>query len=136
MTHERDIERILDHWLADGPDMAPDRVLDAVADRIERQSQQPAWRLHWRDSHVNTLVKPLLGVAAVVVVAVIGVNLVGGSGLPGNQQPDRQPEPERLGQRVVCADDQTGCAGPLAAGEHTSAIFQPALTFTTPRTAG
>ena len=45
MTHERDIERILDHWFADGPDEAPDRVLDVVVDRIERQSQRPAWRL-------------------------------------------------------------------------------------------
>ena len=46
MTSERDIERILDLWFADGPTQAPDRVLDVVADRIGRQPQRPAWRLH------------------------------------------------------------------------------------------
>ena len=48
MNQRRDIERLLDHWFADGPTQAPDRVLDVVADRIERQPQRPAWRLHWR----------------------------------------------------------------------------------------
>ena len=28
MTQQRDIERLLDHWFADGPDQAPDRVVD------------------------------------------------------------------------------------------------------------
>ena len=45
MTQQRDIERLLDHWFADGSSVAPDRVIDVVADRIERQPQRPAWRL-------------------------------------------------------------------------------------------
>ena len=48
MTQPRDIERLLDHWFADGSSVAPDRVVDVVADRIERQPQRPAWRLDWR----------------------------------------------------------------------------------------
>ena len=46
MTHERDTERLLDLWFADGPTQAPDRVIDVVADRIGRQPQRPGWRLH------------------------------------------------------------------------------------------
>ena len=72
MTSERDIERVLDHWFTERPTQVADRVLDEVADRIARQPQQPAWRVPWRDSHVNTYLKPLLAVAAIIVVAVAG----------------------------------------------------------------
>ena len=41
MTHDRDIDRLLDHWFADGPTQAPDRVVDVVADRIGRQPSGP-----------------------------------------------------------------------------------------------
>jgi len=132
MTHERDIERILDHWFADGPNEAPDRVLETVADRIERQSQQPAWRLQWRDSHVSNYLKPLLAVAAIVVVAVIGLSVFANSGLPTVGGPAASPSPSPSAGTIVCQDAQTPCAGPLAAGEHASTNFQPALTFKTP----
>ena len=42
---ERDIERLLDRWFADGPTEVADRVIDEVADRIDRQPQRPAWRV-------------------------------------------------------------------------------------------
>ena len=73
MTSERDIERLLDRWFTDRPTVVADRVLDEVADRIGRQPQQRAWRVLRRDSHVNSYLKPLLAVAAVVVIAVAGV---------------------------------------------------------------
>ena len=57
MTQQRDIERLLDQWFSDGPGQAPDRVVDIVTDRIERQSQRPAWRLQWRPLPMNTYVK-------------------------------------------------------------------------------
>jgi hypothetical protein len=72
MTHERDIERLLDHWLADGPTQSPDRVLELVADRIERQAQRPVWRLDWRHPNVNTYVKLAIAAAALMLVAVVG----------------------------------------------------------------
>ena len=138
MTHERDIEHILGHWLADGPDMAPDRVLDAVADRIERQSQQPAWRLRLKETPVNGILKPLLAVAAVIVVAVIAYNVLpfGSRGVGG--QPSASPSPSASqisspsAAAIVCDSGSTGCAGPLAAGVHTTDIFKPVLAFTVP----
>jgi DNA-binding beta-propeller fold protein YncE len=72
MTHDRDIERLLGHWLGDGPTQAPDRVLDIVADRIERQAQRPAWRLDWRHLNMNAYAKLAIAAAAVLLVAVIG----------------------------------------------------------------
>ena len=53
MNQHRDTERLLDHWMRDGPTVAPDRVLDIVVDRIERQAQRPAWRLDWRRYAMN-----------------------------------------------------------------------------------
>ena len=44
MTHERDIDRLLDRWFADGPIEVADRVVLDAADRIDRQPQRPAWR--------------------------------------------------------------------------------------------
>ena len=88
MTQQRDIERLLDQWFSDGPDQAPDRVVDIVTDRIERQSQRPAWRLQRRPFPVNAYVKLAVAAAAVMIVAVVGYNLlpgrsteVGGRGL-------------------------------------------------------
>ena len=78
MTQQRDIERLLDHWFSDGPVQAPDRVVDIVGDRIERQSQRPAWRLHWRPTTVNAYAKIAVAAAAVLIVAVVGYNLLPG----------------------------------------------------------
>ena len=90
MTQQRDIERLLDHWFGDGPGRAPDRVVDIVADRIERQSQRPAWRLHRRETTtVSIIPKPYAAVAAVLIVGVVGLAAVvglaprGGVGVSG-----------------------------------------------------
>ena len=40
MTRERDIERVLEAWLEPGPSEMPDRVFEAVLDRIEREPQR------------------------------------------------------------------------------------------------
>jgi len=94
MTHEREIERVLDLWLADGPTEAPDRVFDVVIDRIERQSQRPAWRLPRRVVPVSAYLKPVAAIAAVVILAVVGFNLLpldrGGVGGP---PPTASPSP-------------------------------------------
>lgn len=142
MTRERDVERILDRWFDDGPTQAPDRVLDAVADRIERQPQRPAWRLP-KESHVNGYLKPLLAVAAVLVIAVVGYNLLPGNSVGGPQStpspsatatvaPSPTGSPTGSLKPVACADPAFGCAGALTAGAHVSAAFQPQLTYEIP----
>ena len=79
MTQPRDIERLLDMWLSDGSSVAPDRVLDVVADRIERQPQRTAWRLDWRHPSMNPFMKAGAAIAAVIVIALVGYNLLPGS---------------------------------------------------------
>lgn len=68
MTTDRELQRLLDRWLEDGPIEVADRVIDGVADRIERVPQRPAWRLHpWR----ITLMKLQHGLAAAAAVAMV-----------------------------------------------------------------
>ena len=92
MTQQRDIDRLLDQWFSDGPTRAADRVIDVVADRIERQPQRPAWRFHLREIHVNTIIRAGAAMAAVVIVAAIGFNLLSGSS-PGVGGPATSPSP-------------------------------------------
>jgi TRAP-type C4-dicarboxylate transport system substrate-binding protein len=98
MTQQRDIERLLDHWFGDGPTEAPDRVIDRIADRIERQSQRHAWRLQRRPYPMNAYAKIAVAVAAVLIVALVGYNLlpannkgIGGPNPPPTARPSATP---------------------------------------------
>ena len=78
MTDDRELSLILDRWLADGPTEMPDRVVDVIATGISRQRQRPAWRLDWRQFTMNPLAKVGAAIAAVVLVALVGYNLLPG----------------------------------------------------------
>jgi hypothetical protein len=152
MTPQRDIERVLERWLDDGINAMPDRVYLSILDRVERQPQQRAWRLSWRDSHVNTYIKPLVAVAAVVVIAVAGIAIlgrpsgsdVGGAASPAVSSapsPSASPSPPPATQSASPSasaaypawftGDRTG-AGILPSGSRATTSFVPAFTFTVP----
>ena len=78
MTQQRDIKGLLDLWLAEGSTVAPDRVIDVVTDRIERQGQRGAWRVTARELHMPTWFR-LFAVAAALSLAVGGAIYLGGS---------------------------------------------------------
>jgi hypothetical protein len=139
MTQQRDIERLLDLWFSDGPTESPDRVIDIVADRIERQPQRPAWRFHLREIHVNNILRAGIAVAAVVVVAFIAINLLPGSssrtgGAAASPSstvtapPSAAPSPSA--SAAACADAQS--CPPFPAGRVTSTVFVPKLSYTAP----
>lgn len=143
MTRERDIERVLDTWFADGPVEAPDRVVDGVAGRIARQGQRPAWRSSERELHVTTPIKVLLAAAAVIALAIGSLAFVyrpagqvGGPPAAASPTPAPTPVPSPTvapsPTSFACSDGTDRCAGPLAAGEHSTVSFEPAFSFTTP----
>jgi hypothetical protein len=152
MTHERDMERLLDTWFSDGPSEAPDRILDVVADRIGRQSQRPAWRLHWRDIHVNGSLKPLAAIAAIMLVAVGGFVFVerpfDKNKVGATPAPTVAPAPTTPAASSAPASAQPSagattwwnpgggscspCLGDLPAGTHATTAFRPKLTYTIP----
>jgi hypothetical protein len=122
MTHERDIERLLDHWFANGPTEAPDRALDVIADRIDRQPQRRAWRLLWRTHNVNMNVRAVAGLAAVVILTVGVIYAIGPSSGSG------------VGSPVATASPSL-TASPTAAPSResiSSVAFRPALRLDAP----
>jgi hypothetical protein len=83
MSAPKDLDRLLRSFLTDGPLELPDPSYDQVRDRTET-TRQRAVIGSWRTPDVNRLLKIGLAAAAVVVIAVIGYQLSGGSvGGPG-----------------------------------------------------
>jgi hypothetical protein len=147
MTSERDIERVLDHWFTERPTQVADRVLDQVADRIARQPQQRAWRVLRRDSHVNTNLKALLAIAAVIVVAVAGFAVLqppSGSNVGGAVSPPPAASPTSPASPSSAASTSTvfpgwfteegGSTGVgiLPPGSQATKSFRPSFTFSVP----
>lgn len=150
MNERSDIDRVLLEWFDDGPSRMPDRVVDVVADRIARERQRPAWRLRWRETDMHPLVKFGAAIAAVLVIAVIGWNLLPGgrTGIGGaSQSPSRSTAPSATPSTTPSASIAAvfpdwytqgattcdpNCAGELSAGTHTSRFFVPAVTYTVP----
>ena len=77
MKHERDIDRLLDHWLSDGPTEVSDRVVLDVADRIERQPQRPAWRFLRRPTPMSSSSRWAAVLVALALMAVVGFAVFG-----------------------------------------------------------
>jgi len=143
MTKEREIERLLDRWFSERPIEVADRVLEDVADQIGRQPQQPAWRVTWRDTHVQSNLKPLLAVAAVIVIAVVGFAVlrpgstsnVGGAASPSPSAPaapSTSPAASAVFPQWYKNSEITAAAGILPAGNATSRAFAHRFTFTVP----
>ena len=68
MTTPRDPDTLLAAYLADGMEVLPDRVVDAVLDEVHRTRQRTVFG-PWR---TPPMFKPILGAAAVIAVLVFG----------------------------------------------------------------
>jgi len=142
MNRPPDVDLVLRDYFADDGFTAPDHVLDVVEERILRQPQQRAWRVLRRDSHMNSYLKPLLAVAAVVVVAVAGVTFLrqpSDSGVGGASSPS--PVPTTSPSTVPSAgavfpdwytNNDKSAAGILPAGTTTTRRFLSGSTFNVP----
>lgn len=120
MTADRDIERLLDAWLADGPMQVSDHAFDDAVGRVYRQRQRPAWRIPWREPHVTTYVRFAAGMAAIALVAIVGINLLGSASRPGIGGPAPSPSPTATAEPTPSA---TGIS---------STVFRPGLRAALP----
>jgi hypothetical protein len=152
MNGRSDIERVLQAWMADGPVVIPDRVVDVVATRIGVKRQRRPWPFPGRTT-VTTQMKLIAGLAAAVVVAVVGWQFLpgtGGTGVPGtpttaptpSAQPTAAPTATPTAAPTAAARwptwftaeairDANG-EGILSAGSHTTRVFNPGFTYTSP----
>jgi hypothetical protein len=147
MNRSPDVELVLRDYFADDGFVAPDHVLEVIEERIMRQPQQRAWRVLRRDSHVNSYLKPLIAIAAVVVIAVAGIAYFGqrsDSGFGGAASPS--PSPSHIASAAPPAassatavfppwfplESESDGAGILTPGNQATRSFQPSFTFIVP----
>jgi hypothetical protein len=126
MNRTPDVELVLRQWLADEGDIAPDRVLEVVADRIAMQPQRRKWRLLGRLT-LTPAFKYGIAAAAVLVVVVVGYSLLPKGPSVGTQSPvppTLAPTPSP--SEIVLSD------GPLTAGRYRLHPYAdaPKLSFT------
>jgi hypothetical protein len=75
MTSDRDIERVLDRWFAEGPTHLPDHLFDVVVGRIDRVQQRRLARLQTRLFPRNFNLRYAAAAAMVVVLIAAGLGL-------------------------------------------------------------
>jgi len=92
MNRTPDVQLVLNEWLGGENDVAPDRILDVVADRIARQPQRRSWRLLRRTTPMNRPVMYLVGAVAALTIAVAAWTLLPRTGGVGGQ-PTPAPTP-------------------------------------------
>ncbi len=96
MSSKRDIEAILDEWLAEGATEAPDRILGHVQVRIQ---QQPQRRRHPLAGRWGRDIRPFAAAAAAVVVVVVSASILlwrsSGPAIVGATQPPASATPSR-----------------------------------------
>ena len=80
MSTDRDVTRIVRSWLEEGATALPDRVLDTVLDQLPATPQRRAWWPARRSNPMN-LLRIAMAAAAVVVIAVVGINLMPNQGV-------------------------------------------------------
>jgi hypothetical protein len=97
MSTDRDMTRIVRSWLEEGATALPDRVLDAVLDQVPATPQRSAWWPARRSNELNSIAKVLIAAAAVVAIAVVGLNFLprdrGVSGPAPTPSPTPSPIP-------------------------------------------
>ena len=143
MSRTPDVELVLRDYFADDGLTAPDFILDTVEVRISRQPQRRTWPFLGR-TNVTTQIKLIAALAAALIVAVVGYNLLPGNLGPGAPTtaptPSAQPTPAVSAAASPAAafpswwssDSPPTGAGILQAGSHATRSFRPALTFTVP----
>jgi hypothetical protein len=141
MTQHRDIEHVLDAWLAEGPTQVPDRVFDDAIARMYRQPQPSAWRPRWRTRYMNTSLRLLAaGVAAIAVdgVAVIVLrpsSTVGPPAATPTATAPASPSPTPTPTSIVEGATRLPSGGPIESGRYfieKSNVTPVTFSFTLP----
>ena len=132
MTAEREMARVVRSWLLeDEPDSA-DRVLEIVLDRLDSTPQRRSWWPARRYTPVNKQLKVLVAVAAAVVVAVVGYQLLPRNGSIGGPNPTPTAAPSPTGSPRPSPTQKAlvvPSAGPLAVGRHDLNLEGVHMTF-------
>jgi len=93
MSADRDLTRTVRSWLRTDEHESADRVLEDVLALLDATPQRRSWWPARRIADMNTFAKLAIAAAAVVVVAVVGINLLPARGGIGPGEPVVTPSP-------------------------------------------
>lgn len=93
MSIDRETTRILRSWLRDVEHESADRILDEVLARLEATPQRRSWWPARRIDAITALGKLSIAVAAVILIAVVGYDLLPIRGSIGVGGPTASPSP-------------------------------------------
>lgn len=105
MTRPLDIDRVLEDWLAEGPSRFPDTALQATIDRLDDIRQRRPTRLP-RSARMNRLILSATGIAAALILAVVGFTSFNGGSRVGGP-PGTDHTSERHGYSVFLPEGWT-----------------------------
>lgn len=92
MNREPNVDEIVARWVDDGPEVAPERLVWAALEEVERTPQRGAWRVALENAPMfKKIAAPVLGIAAVVLVAIVAYQL--GTDRGTGQAPTTRPSP-------------------------------------------
>ena len=119
MSTDRDLERIVRSWLNEDRHEDADRVLNTVLDQLDTTPQRRTFWSAWRFPIMNSALRVGLAAAAMVIIAVIAINLLPGSPTPGgtvspspsapaepSPEPSSTPAGLPVGSSFLLADGQ------------------------------
>jgi hypothetical protein len=135
MSAPRDVDRLLDSFLREGPMELPDSSFDQVRARVDETRQRAVLGSIGVPDMNNNIVRVGLAAAAVVVIAIIAINLLPGLNVGNSPTPSPSVEPS---EAAPSAEPST--AAGLPEGPHLFASGQgnepgtehPPLTVTIP----
>ena len=92
MKRAADIDQLLETWLDDGAEAAPERFVWAALDNVERTAQRGAWRTSLEGFLMNLKpAAPLFGIAAMVLLAIVAYSIFGGGNVGNRTVPTPTP---------------------------------------------
>lgn len=129
MSTDQDTARIVRSWLRTDEHESADRILGDVLALLDATPQHRPWAVR-RIAPMNPLAKLIAATAAVVVVAVVGVNLLG-NGITGPGGFTPKPSAPSPSPSVSAVVPNAPIKGPLDAGTYRiSEAFQTGHSFT------
>jgi hypothetical protein len=128
MTSERDPEALIRAFLANGPRRLDDDVYEAIKVETETTHQLPRVRVELRE-RVPAGTAFVASLAAILVVSVVGLSLVGLPFVGPGSQPT--PEPTPSASAASGGPPEYGWPRPLVPGTYTTSfVWGPDLRFT------
>lgn len=138
MTRSNRFQNVLEDWLQEGPEAAPRDLLEAVLVSIPpRQHRRPIAAVRRRFLMLPLPVRLATGVAAAVVVGIVGISLLNPASQPAVGGPASSPSPaasSTASPSPAPTSRVTGALqidrGVLTSGTtYTTPIFEPAFTI-------